>query len=221
MSGVSQHLHDLRLTDLLEALDGVVYLAAADGTILTTNRRHWISFAGAGGAPELTPDFVCGRSLFAMIVGEDVRAVARRMHRAALEAPDDGVVSYTFRCDSPAIERRMRMSLRALCVNNEPVGVLYQSILLSESVRAPISLFEPVAMEAYFDHERTKPMVTLCSYCHSVAWPIGASPKDRDWIDPTDYYRRGGPDEARVSHGICPSCYNTLVVDNFGHIEDL
>ncbi len=143
------------------------------------------------------------------------------MHEAVLKTPDNSVVSYTYRCDTPAVERRMRMSLTALYLKDEQVGVLYQSILLSESVRAPISLFEPVAMEAYFDHERTRPMITLCSYCHAVAWPIGASRKDRDWIDPTDYYRRGGPDQARVSHGICPSCYETLVVDNFGHIEDL
>ncbi len=71
MSEVTRHLNDLRLPDLLEALDGVAYVAAVDGTILTTNRRHWIAFANAGGAPELTPDFVCGRSLFAMIAGED------------------------------------------------------------------------------------------------------------------------------------------------------
>ncbi|MGE4221080.1 MAG: hypothetical protein AB7G39_16665 [Alphaproteobacteria bacterium] len=220
MSEALSHLGVSHLPEFLEALDGIVYLVAADGTILATNRRLWNAFAHSGGAPGLTPEFVRGRSLFAMIAGDEVRSIARRMHDAALTTHRQGNISYTFRCDAPDVERRMRISASALSIEGSDLGVLYQSTLLSEAVRAPISLFEPATMDAYFDHERVKQIVTLCSYCHAVAWPPDATAKDRDWIDPTDYYRRGGLSDVRVSHGICPSCYETVVARELDRNED-
>lgn len=215
MPDIKARLDRVGLSDLLEALDGIAYVVDPDGLILATNRRQWQDTAVTGGAPELTPDAVRGRSLFAMIAGQEVQDVARRMHDAVLMRRHR-VVSYAFRCDGPDVERRMRMSMAPLDQGDEPLGVLYHSIILSECVRAPMPLFEPAAMQAYFDRERTRAIVTLCSYCHAVAWPLDAPAKARDWIEPTDYYRRGGPSDARVSHGICPACYRTVVEDSIG-----
>jgi hypothetical protein len=57
-------------------------------------------------------------------------------------------------------------------------------------------------------------LVTLCSYCHDVAWPVGAHQPDREWITPESYYVRGATAEAVVTHGICPDCYRDIVEPN-------
>jgi hypothetical protein len=28
-----------------------------------------------------------------------------------------------------------------------------------------------------------------------------------EWIEPQEYYRRGGAEVVRLSHGFCPECY--------------
>jgi len=43
-----------------------------------------------------------------------------------------------------------------------------------------------------------------------VAWPPGANEDICSWIEAEDYYRRGGPEDVMVSHGICPACFDRL-----------
>ena len=56
-------------------------------------------------------------------------------------------------------------------------------------------------------------ILTLCAICARVAWPIGAPTCEREWIEPVEYYRRGGVDIALISHGFCKDCFNSLQED--------
>jgi len=49
----------------------------------------------------------------------------------------------------------------------------------------------------------------MCSYCRSVH-----NPCDGDlvpWISPERFYELGEDDYVRVSHGICPECFEIIV----------
>lgn len=186
---------------LLNALDGFAYIVAVDGTILAVGEPGWSNFAIHNGAPGLKGDAIVGQNLFDMGTDEEVLRVQMDLHRRILER-QRSVISFEYRCDSPDTIRRMRMSLRPLVEHQRVVAVLYQSILLEQVPRPRMSLFERF---------ETGELVTLCTYCHDVAWPPGASDKDRTWIEPEEYYRRGGPAEVVVSHGMCPECYDRVM----------
>jgi hypothetical protein len=44
----------------------------------------------------------------------------------------------------------------------------------------------------------------MCSYCLRVADPGG-------WIEPEEYYARGGVSDVGISHGICLDCHERIV----------
>jgi hypothetical protein len=92
------------------------------------------------------------------------------------------------------------------------VGILCQSLTISETLRPPMNLFDLAAMMRAHAQLMAKPMITLCSYCADVAWPPGAADAARTWISAEDYYRRGGTEDVVVSHGVCPDCDERLTV---------
>jgi hypothetical protein len=192
---------------LLDALDGVAYVVDSGGIILAVGRGGWCNFANENGVPELTPEVIVGSSLFSHIQGAKVRDVCRRIHDSVcrVERP---VVSFEYRCDAPGLERRMRMSISAVRDRTGSVAALYQSQVLSEMPRMPLGLLARPSRRAA-TIERATP-VTLCSFCHNVAWPIGAPEQERTWIGIADYYRRGGVGDVAVSHGICPECIEAV-----------
>jgi len=59
------------------------------------------------------------------------------------------------------------------------------------------------------DAEQSK-IVKVCSYCHNVANDNHDDAAPVAWITPEEYYQRGGTSEVRLSHGICPPCYERL-----------
>ncbi|MCC7275011.1 MAG: hypothetical protein IT561_20255 [Alphaproteobacteria bacterium] len=191
---------------VLDALDGVAYLVAPDGTLLAVGGRTWTPFAEANGAPALEPRQVVGRSLFEMIEGTEVRDVYRRLHEAVRTRRRPNV-TFDYRCDAPALRREMRLSISPVEAGGALVALLYQSQVKLARVRPEMSLFLPElrlgARKPYSDER----LVSLCDFCHRVAWPIGPPRHGRRWIEPEDYYRRGGPADMIVSHGICPDCH--------------
>lgn len=190
--------------DWLNALDGVAYLVAPDGTILGVGRERWADFARSAGFDGPTPDSVVGRSLFDVIVGDDVRAAYLALHRAvaSLARP---ALTFEYRCDAPELERLMKMSMSALVAHGRLQGVLYQATLLTARDRVPLEFLR--AETAMGDHDRaqTLPFVKICQFCANVTMPAWGGA----WVAPQDYYRRGGSDEVRLSHGVCPDCVRT------------
>jgi hypothetical protein len=54
-------------------------------------------------------------------------------------------------------------------------------------------------------------ILVVCSFCQSVAWPIGAVEGQQHWIRPEACHHSVGSTARAVSHGICPDCYNAVV----------
>ncbi len=130
------------------------------------------------------------------------------LHEAAWTG-SSGAFGFSYRCDSPDIERHMFMSISRITERTRTVAVLYQSIVVSETPRPPLPLF---AFETRADPAaEADRMVTLCSYCQTVAWPAGSAGSRREWIDAVEFYRRGGRSDAVVSHGVCEACFARIV----------
>ncbi|MGE0747485.1 MAG: hypothetical protein AB7K86_19650 [Rhodospirillales bacterium] len=195
--------------DVLDSLDGVAYVVGPDGTILGVGRPNWAAAIEAGRAADRLRD-VMGTNLFDWISGRKVQGSYQMMMASILDGSQPSVV-VPYRCDTPAGRRQMRLSLTPYRAAGRISAVLYQSVLLAETMRPPVNLFDPDILVANLSDTRGRPLVTMCSYCQRIAWPPGQARRPRSWIEAEDYYRRGGASDIRISHGICPPCYKGVV----------
>lgn len=196
---------------LLEALDGLAWITDAQGRIVTCGWRRWSRLARATGAEEYAePDTLIGHSTLDFIEGKEVReAYARFMD--ALRQGRVEAIGFSFRCDSAGVRRRFRMSITRIEEDGGLRGFLFHSHPISERARVPMGLFDFAAMRARIEDVAAAPVVAMCSYCQRVALAPGAAHADAEWIEADDYYRRGGPAEACVSHTVCPHCQEHVV----------
>ena len=201
---------DLVAQQLLDAMDGVAYLVDAGGVVLAIGNDAWRDFADRNSASWLTPEAVIGTSLFSHVYGSDVQAACRRFHDAVC-LRSHAAITYEYRCDAPGVERHMHMAIRPVRNRSGSVMALYQSQMVTDTSRLPLGLlsFERRATPGLT--YRCDELVVLCSYCHDVAWPVGAEDPDRIWIKIEEYYRRSGPADVVVTHGVCPACLERLV----------
>ncbi len=169
--------------------------------------RSWDAFSRENDWAEGSANTILGRSLFDMVAGSHVRDVATKVH-AAVASGRRPSISYHYRCDAPHRKRQMRMAITCVECPGDAL-VLYQSQLLAATDRPPMALFAAPSPEAFRDTSR--PIISMCSYCHTVAWPGGGA--GREWIEPEVYYARGGTSDVRISHAICPRCYDEVVRD--------
>jgi hypothetical protein len=194
--------------DLLDAIDGIAYLVDATGVIQGIGASSWDRFARDNDAPGLTAGSVLGTSMLAGIDGADVRATCLRLHESVCQRQRR--VTYEYRCDGRSTERRMRMSISPVASRQGGVLALYQSQLVSEAARLPLGLLPA-------EHRATCAgglQLAICSYCHAVAWPIGAAEPQQSRIGIEEFYRRGGNSQISVSHGICPQCVERIIEPN-------
>ena len=208
-------IQDIDTQQLLDAIDGVTYLVDASGIIRAIGAISWKHFATENDAPELTAASVIGTSVFAGIDGPDVREACERLHDSVCQRWRP-VITYEYRCDAPDVERRMRMSISPVAGQGNVVMALYQSQLLAEAPRLPLGLMSMKHRAGATGAQSSDEQVVLCSFCHDIAWPIGARQEHQIWIAIEDYYRRGGLSEVIVSHGICPRCIERIVTPNEG-----
>jgi hypothetical protein len=194
--------------NILNALEGVCYCADFAGNIIAVGERNWDEFATVNGAGEsFLSSSIQGKNLFDIIAGDDVVHAYRQIFDD-LRSGKEREISFTFRCDSPSVRREMRMCVS--CIREDmPEAVLFQSLVLDERQRPPVSLFDPDRLRKMMASERKLPILSICSYCHSVRL-------DQAWVTPEEYYAAGGTGEVRLSHGICPSCYAEKKVRGFG-----
>ncbi len=206
-------IQDIDTQQLLDAIDGVTYVVDASGIIRAVGAISWKHFATENDASELTADAIIGTSVFAGIDGPDVRAACERLHDSVCQRQRP-VITYEYRCDAPDVERRMRMSISPVAGQGNVVMALYQSQLLAEAPRLPLGLMSMKHRGVTTGVQSSDEHVALCSFCHDIAWPIGARPENQIWIAIEDYYRRGGLGEVIISHGICPRCIERIVTPN-------
>lgn len=192
---------------LLDAMEGVTYLLDPEAVIVAVGERGWRSFAELNGAPDLAAAAsVLGRSLLDLVQGQEVRQ-SYEGFLTALRRETCRSLSFEFSCDAPAMARRMRMSISVVAEGDRLVGFLFQSLLLEERSRPPVSLFDPEVITGMLASRKGWPILRLCSYCQRVK----AESDTTEWIPAELYYQRGGTSQVRVSHGICPTCMREVV----------
>jgi hypothetical protein len=195
--------HDL-LPGLLDAMDGTAYATDIEGRLLAVGSGAWGDFAKENGEPALANAPPIGRPILEAISGDYVRASYRRLHDVA--ARGERRIAFAFRCDTPDVERRMKMAIGPLRVAGRIVGVLYQATILSERTRPPLRFLE--LKDAVDQHTADKaPIITYCSFCARIDW---LGDEGGDWVSPEIYYQRGGSSAVRVSHGVCPRCLSVI-----------
>jgi len=206
------HAMPLTTTALMNALEGVTYITDPDGIITACGEPGWKrALAASGSKARLDPQQVIGRSLFDCITGEAVRD-SYRVHMERAADPRRHARVFLYRCDTPDLIRVMRMAITAV---RDPdgtlTGFLFQTVVVQITERVPVALFTfPAATE----DTASWPFLGMCSYCQNVRFPARSKEGEGEWLDAIDYYRRGGDNAVVISHGVCPTCFATVVQDN-------
>lgn len=197
---------DIGVDHLIDGMEGIVYMTAADGTILSIGKRNWNRFASENDGRDLVDgNGVVGRNIFDFIAGEDVRTTYDKFF-SAIVAGRAARARLMSRCDSPAVKRELWIAITPIRNGTRVERLLIQSLTVSETVRPPVDLFDFQAMLDKVRADKALPILGMCSYCQDVRYPCGSSDSDGHWIAAEDYYHRGGDSNVRISHGICPDC---------------
>lgn len=194
---------------LLQAVSGVAYAVDRDGIILGFSRGPFMPEGDIPAMQRRDHGLAIGNSLFEIVRGEPVRQGYLQLHRAVWTGATEAV-GFNYRCDGPATERHMWMSLSRIAGESGTVAILYQSIIIREVSRPPLPLFafDRPAAAGTVPADR---MVTLCAYCQRVAWPQRTGPGEQEWIEAVEFYRRGGRTDVVVSHGLCEPCIERVI----------
>jgi len=196
--------------ELLNSLDGTAYVVDAGGTIVAYGRPNWDRFASKNGGSAITdPANILGRKLLDFVSGEAVRASIQRF-MDELRTRRTGAVVVPYRCDGPSFVREMRLAITPLEGAGETPGYLFHSVMLSETMRPPLDIYDHETLRSMVDEERRLPILAMCSYCLKVRFPAGGTDQSKGWVSGEEYYRLGGTSAVRISHGICPECMEML-----------
>ncbi len=194
------------LDALLDSLDGVCYVIDPSGLITRIGRANWNRFAASnGGSIMLNGAGVVGRSLYDFIDGEAIRATYQR-YIDAVVAQDRGRAIVQCQCSSPDMQRGLRIAITPIRGHRRVDQVLIQSITVAEMMRPPLALFDFAASQASPSVSKRLPILAMCSFCQQVRHPAGSSDATGEWLAAEAYYRRGGSNEVRISHAMCPTC---------------
>lgn len=199
---------------ILDAMDGISMIIDSQLRIMQLGVPNWGQFFEQNSSPhgqslEFGARVVIGQPITAFIAGQEVRKAYANMFHSVFMGRHP-VFHLDYRCDAPTIRRNMRLSITPIdgYAKNDRY-LLYQSIQLLAEPRPPIALFSvPVAQTDQSD------LLTLCAICAQVAWPISAPHGEREWIEASEYYRRGGDEVVMISHGFCDTCFSRLQSDD-------
>ncbi len=183
-------------------MDGIALVVGPDLRVRDVGWRNWNAFwrrNGGDGALDLA-----AREITDFFSAGEVRDTFRRLFADVL-ADRLKRIQLDYRCDSPSTKRQMRLAVTPVRAASGVAALLYQSIRISSAHRAAVPLADA---EIVAEGERAAPKV--CVICAKVAWPADPDPGAQRWIEPQDYYRRGGPDAPQVAHGFCRPCYRRV-----------
>ena len=193
---------------LLDALEGISYFVDLDGRIIAFGQTNWNEFAAENGAADsLKEKDVIGRKLSDFISGDEVQDTYGALTERLNADPDKKII-IPYRCDSPTERRDMRLSISAVRSRSRLVGYLYVSTMLSAQSRLPLNVFDFQSMAAADQERQLLPMLAMCSYCQRLNC---GDETQEGWIEAPEYYRRGGTDAVRISHGICQECLDRIL----------
>lgn len=194
---------------LLNAMDGIAMILDDQLRITDVGEPNW------GRSFEENPpqhptarnhsnESVLDQPVTEFITGDAVRETFATLFNSVLTGARP-FIRIDYRCDAPNLRRDMRLSVSLITTKGEGRHLLYHSMMISDQQRPAIPLFGvPVA------NQEAEDILTLCAICARVAWPVGAPAGAREWIEPSEYYRRDGDEVALISHGFCEECYVRL-----------
>ena len=193
----------LNSQDMLEAMDGIALLIDPKLIVRHIGWGHWNDFWKKNGGGR-DPLGILGRDITEFFSEGEVRDVYRTLFLdVATRARRKVKISY--RCDSPILRRSMRLTVTAVPNGAATEYLLYQSTVLDVEQRPAIPLFG--APTGTFGPGAVK----VCAVCAKVHWPTDGGAAGTEWIEPQDYYRRGGADVVLLSHGFCGPCQKVLL----------
>lgn len=197
--------------DLLDSLDGIAYVVDRDLVLRAVSRSAWRKFAvDNDGASVADTRAVIGQPLELFVSGEEVwRLYCEHLEDLEQQGPAARSV-FAFRCDSPDKRREMRMAISPLILRGQHSGWLFHSVIWEEVSRPPMGLFDYSDLMSRLASETSAPALRMCSICQNVVDPAGDSGTGEQWIDASEYYRRGGQEDVVITHGICPGCYERV-----------
>jgi len=196
-----------RLTDeVLDAFDGICYTVEPEGRIAAIGPENWDRFAATAGLNSPRANEIRDRNLFDFIGGAEVGGHYRTIMQE-LRRPQFTEWVMHFRCDGPDRKRGIRLVIRPLREHELVTGYLFQSIVLEEALRPHLDILDFEALRRGLEHNRSRPLVTMCSYCQRVKDDVHTGD---EWVSAERYYALGGDSRVRLSHGVCPPCYKTL-----------
>jgi hypothetical protein len=194
--------------DILDVLEGISYFVDLEGRIVAFGRTNWNQFATENGAADLLNEKdVIGRKLSDFIFGNEVQDSYAPLMEQLKSAPDTKV-AFAYRCDSPTERRDMRLSISAVRSRGRLVGYLYVSTTLSTQSRPHLNVFDFQSMIAWAEKQPSLKMLAMCSYCQRLNC---GDEVHEDWVEAPEYYRRGGTDAVKISHGICQGCLDRIL----------
>ncbi|WPD24981.1 MAG: hypothetical protein SD837_10520 [Candidatus Electrothrix scaldis] len=156
----------------------------------------WRSFAAKNGGEKLMNEMVLYRDISKFIACDR----CQELYYMLLESirASKKAIGFSFRCDSPETRRYMKMEMVPL----EQGKVQFTSYLEREEEREPVALLEIFA-------ERSVEIITICSWCKRIKAENGS------WLDAEEavekmalFHKERLP---KLSHGVCPVCYELLI----------
>ncbi len=155
----------------------------------------WVAFAEENGAAELTQDSVLGRCLWGFLADDETRELYRKIHDRVRSSGKSVVLP--FRCDSPSLQRYMRMTIRP----EDDGQLMYESRLLRVEPQRKLVALEVKA-------PRSHAVLTMCSCCkRALLEPAG-------WLEMEDVSARLKLDTSQkvpdLRYTTCPDCAHSL-----------
>lgn len=189
---------------------GISYILNSELKIIDYTKVPWDSFAQQNdGAKMVNMGNVLGTSILDHIYGE-AKEHYEKLFVSVLQKKKNKVL-IPFNCDSAECVRDCLLLISFIQLNTNEPGVLCQSLVLKESMRPKIELFEAQAQKTIlgcFKQDEQSKLIYVCSYCKKVKDEIS-----QKWISAEEYYQKGGIGSFKISHGACEECTKRIMAE--------
>ena len=156
----------------------------------------WLAFAQENGAGQLTEQQVIGRLLWDFIADDETCKLYRSLH-GRLRGRDETVV-IPFRCDSPTLQRQMRLKVSG---NSGDNSLTYEGDVVQAKPREYLAVLDS-------SKPRTLPCLWMCSCCKHVLLEPQGWLEVKDLSDRLQLNRRDRLPRCRQT--LCPHCRKVL-----------
>ncbi|MDF3130751.1 hypothetical protein P0Y35_16190 [Kiritimatiellaeota bacterium B1221] len=157
--------------------------------------QPWLDFAKENEGGPVAENYI-GHLLESFIANQEVwhiYEIAINQVRAGTK----GEVLWSFRCDSPACRRFMKMQIS----KDEEGLVEFKSHIYKEELRSPARLLDPHS-------PRTQKYITMCSWCKKVQLDTGEWVEVERAVEALHLF--GNVALPQFTHSICPDCHHNI-----------